>query len=83
MKDFFAIYDTLLAGIDTEETVAAAISGGGWSAAETETAFGIAMTVEEDTRAANVPRRHDRYAAQELAQASKELEPGRHSAWRQ
>ena len=32
MKDFFAIYDTLLAGIDTEETVAAAISGGGWSA---------------------------------------------------
>ena len=48
MKDFFAIYDTLLAGIDTEETVAAAISGGGWSAAETETAFGIAMTVEED-----------------------------------
>ena len=45
MKDFFAIYDTLLAGIDTEETVAAAISGGGWSAAETETAFGIAMTV--------------------------------------
>ena len=33
MKDFFAIYDTLLAGIDSEETVAAVISGGGWSAA--------------------------------------------------
>ena len=32
MKDFFAIYDTLLAGIDSEETVSAAISGGGWSA---------------------------------------------------
>ena len=29
MKDFFAIYDTLLAGIDSEETVSAAISGGG------------------------------------------------------
>ncbi len=71
MKDFFAIYDTLLAGIDTEETVAAAISGGGWSAAETETAFGIAMTVEEDTALRMFRGDMTGMPLRELAQASK------------
>ena len=71
MKDFFAIYDTLLAGIDTEETVAAAISGGGWSAAETETAFGIAMTVEEDTAPRMFRGDMTGIPLRELAQASK------------
>lgn len=71
MKDFFAIYDTLLAGIDTEETVAAAISGGGWSAAETETAFGIAMTVEEDTAPRMFRGDMTGMPLRELAQASK------------
>ena len=71
MKDFFAIYDTLLAGIDTEETVAAAISGGGWSAAETETAFGIAMTVEEDPASRMFRGDMTGMPLRELAQASK------------
>ena len=71
MKDFFAIYDTLLAGIDTEETVAAAISGGGWSAAETETAFGSAMTVEEDTAPRMFRGDMTGMPLRELARASK------------
>ena len=71
MKDFFAIYYTLLAGIDSEETVSAAISGGGWSAAETETAFGIAMTVEEDTAPRMFRGDMTGMPLRELAQASK------------
>ena len=71
MKDFFAIYYTLLAGIDSEETVSAAISGGGWSAAETETAFGIAMTVEEDTAPRMLQGDMTGIPLRELAQASK------------
>ena len=71
MKNFFEIYDTLLAGIDTDETVAAAISGSGWSAAETETAFGIAMTVEDDTAPRMFQGDMTGMPLRELAQASK------------
>ena len=71
MTDFFAIYDTLLAGIDSDETVSAAISGGGWSAAETEMAFGIAMTVEDDTAPRMFRGDMTGMPLRELAQASK------------
>ena len=71
MKDFFAIYDTLLAGIDSDEAIDAVISGGGWSAAETETAFGIAMTVEEDTAPKMLNTCLTGMPLRELAQAAK------------
>ena len=71
MKDFFAIYDTLLAGIDSEETVAAVISGGGWSAAETETYLGIAMTVEDNTAPKMYQGDMTGMPLRELARASK------------
>ena len=49
MGDFFGLYDSLISGIDSRETVIGTLMGQCWTAVETETAFGMAMTTPVDT----------------------------------
>lgn len=49
MKNFFALYDALVDGVDSNETVVGTLAGACWTAVETENAFGMAMTTPVDT----------------------------------
>ena len=49
MKDFFALYDALIDGIDSDAVVTGTLMGDCWTAAETEHHFGMAMTTPVDT----------------------------------
>ncbi len=49
MKDFFALYDVLISGIDPTAVVTDTLAGQCWTAVETEYAFGMAMTTPVDT----------------------------------
>ena len=49
MDAFFDLYDILLSGMDTTQSVTAAVSGQCWTAVETDTAFGMSMTTQGDT----------------------------------
>lgn len=56
MKDFFELYDILLAGIDTDAVITNTLMGDCWTAVETDNHFGMAMTTPVDT----APRMLDR-----------------------
>ena len=49
MHHFFELYDTLIAGISTDAVVTDTLMGECWTAVETETSFGMAMTTPLDT----------------------------------
>ena len=49
MDNFFDLYDLLIDGIDTAETVTRTFMGQCWTAVETEKSFGMAMTTPVDT----------------------------------
>lgn len=49
MKNFFELYDVLIGGIDSDETVVSALAGECWTAVETADRFGMAMTTPVDT----------------------------------
>lgn len=64
MSDFFELYDILISGIHSEITVTSALMGECWTAVETTSAFGMAMTTPVDT----VPRMLDcSYAGMSLS----------------
>ena len=71
MKDFFELYDILIAGINTDAVVTDALMGECWTAVEAENHFGMAMTTPVDTapRMLNVPYRG--MPVKELASAAK------------
>ena len=71
MDDFFDLYDLLIDGIDTAETVTRTFMGQCWTAVETEKSFGMAMTTPVDT----APRMYEKdfigMPLAELAKAAK------------
>ena len=71
MNDFFALYDALLTGIDTTETVTSTLSGKCWTAVETESSFGMAMTTQGDTAPRILNGEFAAMPLKALAQASK------------
>ena len=71
MKDFFALYDLLINGIDTDAVAAGTLMGQCWTAVEAPEHFGIAMTTPVDTAPRMLDRSFCGMPLKELAAASK------------
>lgn len=71
MNDFFAIYDMLIAGVASGETVTDTCIGSCWTAVETAGRFGMAMTTPVDTAPRMLTGEYTGMALKELATAAK------------
>ena len=71
MKDFFALYDCLIAGVDTEAAVTESLCGECWTAVQTRSHFGIAMTTPVDTAPRMLPGTYTGMPLRELAVGAK------------
>lgn len=71
VNDFWVLYDILLSGMDDEKTVSTTLSGACWTAVETESAFGMAMTTQGDTAPRMITGDYAGMPLKNLAQASK------------
>ena len=69
MNEFFALYDTLLSGMDGADAVTSTVSGQCWTAVETKHSFGMAMTTQGDTAPRMLGGDYDAMPLKELAQA--------------
>ena len=68
MKNFFELYDLLIAGMQTDAVITGVLAGQCWTAVETENHFGMAMTTPVDT----APRMYgDAFAGMPLAELAK------------
>lgn len=71
MKDFFALYDCLISGIDTEIAVTETLAGECWTAVETSRHFGMAMTTPVDTAPRMLSEKYSGMSLKELARSAK------------
>ena len=71
MTDFFALYDVLIHGIDTDAVVTNTLMGDCWTAVETADRFGMAMTTPVDTAPRMLAGICTGTSLKELAEASK------------
>jgi len=71
MNDFFALYDILIAPIDTDAVVTGTLMGDCWTAVETENHFGMAMTTPVDTAPRMLEGSHCGMPLKSLAAAAK------------
>lgn len=71
MKEFFALYDALIAGMDTDAIVTGTFPGECWTAVETGSHFGMAMTTPVDTAPRMLGKDYRGMPLKELAQAAK------------
>jgi len=68
VKNFFELYDLLIAGMQTDAVITGVLAGQCWTAVETENHFGMAMTTPVDT----APRMYgDAFAGMPLAELAK------------
>ena len=71
MTDFFELYDALLAGISSDAVVTDTLSGECWTAVETGSHFGMAMTTPVDTAPRMYSGNYTGMPLKELARAAK------------
>ena len=71
MKNFFALYDILISGIDTDAVVTNTFMGDCWTAVETENHFGMAMTTPVDTAPRMLDKDYYGIPLKELAATAK------------
>ena len=71
MSDFFALYDALIEGVPSDESVSATHRGRSWTAVETASRFGMAMTTPGDTAPRMLQESYSGIPLQELARAAK------------
>ncbi len=71
MNNFFELYDTLIAGISSEESVIHTLSGECWTAVETASVFGMAMTTPVDTAPRMFGEPYAGLSLKDLSQAAK------------
>ncbi len=71
MRDFFEIYDVLLRGISSGEKVVNTLKGQCWTAVETASAFGMAMTTPMDSVPPMIGGSYEGLPLRQLAQACK------------
>ena len=71
MHHFFELYDTLIDGISTDAVVTDTLMGECWTAVETETSFGMAMTTLSDTAPRMLDGGYAGKTLKELAKAAK------------
>ena len=71
MSNFFELYNALIEGIPSDEAVTGTLMGQCWTAVETGSRFGMAMTTPVDTVPRMLSRDHVGMSLRELAQAAK------------
>lgn len=71
MTDFFALYDALIRGIDTDDRISNTHKGECWTAVETANRFGMAMTTPVDTAPRMFSENYNGIPLRDLAAASK------------
>lgn len=71
MNDFFELYNTLIEGIQSGAIVTGTLMGQCWTAVETDTAFGMAMTTPVDTAPRMLAGSYLGMPLKQLAQAAK------------
>lgn len=71
MTDFFDLYNTLIQGIDSQDTITDALLGQCWTAVETENHFGMAMTTPVDTAPRMLSGDYTGMSLRDLAQTAK------------
>lgn len=71
MNDFFELYDVLIDGIHSEATVTNTLMGECWTAVETASAFGMAMTTPVDTAPRMLKGDYTGMSLRQLAAAAK------------
>ena len=71
MTDFFALYDALIRGIDTDDRISNTYMGQCWTAVETADGFGMAMTTPVDTAPRMFSENYNGIPLRELAAAAK------------
>ena len=71
MTDFFELYDALIDGITCQDTITKTLAGQCWTAVETASRFGMAMTTPVDTAPRMLGSEYTGLALKELAQAAK------------
>lgn len=71
MTDFFALYNMLIDGMQTDGAVTDTRMGQCWTAVETKDCFGMAMTTPVDTAPRMLPEEYRGMALRELAAAAK------------
>ena len=71
MTDFFALYDALIRGIDTDDRISNTYMGECWTAVETADRFGMAMTTPVDTAPRMFSENYNGIPLRDLAAASK------------
>ena len=71
MKDFFALYDRLIGGMDTDALVTDTLCGQCWTAVKTDGHFGMAMTTPVDTAPRMLTGNYAGMPLKDLASAAK------------
>lgn len=71
MNDFFALYETLIGGLEPGNMVTGTLMGQCWTAVETARHFGMAMTTPSDTAPRMLSGDYAGMDLKELAQAAK------------
>jgi len=71
MTDFFELYDALIDCIASDEAITGTLMGKCWTAVETPSRFGIAMTTPVDTASRMLSGGYAEKTLKELAQAAK------------
>ena len=71
VKSFFDLYDVLIDGVLSDAVVTATVSGACWTAVETASSFGMAMTTPVDTAPRMLDLGFDGMSLRQLAQGAK------------
>ena len=71
MNDFFELYELLIRGVDSRDRVRNTLTGECWTAVETETRFGMAMTTPCDTAPRLLGESLDGLTLSQLAEGAK------------
>jgi uncharacterized protein (DUF4213/DUF364 family) len=71
MTDFFALYDALIGGIDTDALITNTYMGECWTAVETADRFGMAMTTPVDTAPRMFSANYSGISLRDMAVAAK------------
>ena len=71
MTDFFELYDVLIRGVVSDAPVKEVLCGQCWTAVETESAFGMAMTTPLDTAPRMISGEYPGMTLRELSAAAK------------
>ena len=71
MADFFELYDALIEGISSDAIVTATLMGECWTAVETPSHFGMAMTTPVDTAPRMLSEEYTKISLKDLARAAK------------